>query len=750
MKGLPTKSQVMDWIAENPDRATKRDIARAFGVKGADRIDLKRMLRELEGSGHLGRRRKVFQDPDRLPPVAVLEVRGANLDGDLFAGPLEWKGKGPEPRILVAHRPSGPALGRGDRILARLTPVKAEGHAFEARLIRRIGQNPRKIFGIYRTGPDGGRIMPIEKGSDREWRVDDNATSGARNGELVEGESVSQKGRIGIPSARITATLGDPAAPGSVSLIAIHQHGIPDDFGDEVIAEAEAAKPIGFEGREDLCELPFVTIDPEDARDHDDACFAKPDTDPKNPNGHIVWVAIADVAAHVRSGTALDAEARRRGNSTYFADRVVPMLPERLSGDLCSLREGHRRACIAVELKLDSKGNRLAYRFTRALMKSVASLSYREVQTVKDGVPNEKCAHLAADVIHPLFDAYRSVRRAREERQPLDLELPERVIALSHDGTVESVGLKERLDAHRLIEEFMILANVAAAEDLFARQCRLLYRVHEEPAPERLDALREVAQASGLTLAKGQVLRTRHLNSLLAQAKGSEFDELVNLSTLRAMQQAYYHPENFGHFGLALRSYAHFTSPIRRYADLIVHRALISAHGWGDDGLSPDDIDRLEAAAKHISDTERRSMVAERETNDRYLAAYLSERVGSEFTGRINGIQRFGAFVRLDETGADGLIPVRSIGQEFFYHDSRNQTLKGEKSGLELSVGLAVRVRLSDAVPVTGGLTFELLEVNGKALSSLSKRRGPVMPNRGKAKSRRRAVKASRRSERRR
>ncbi len=744
MKGLPSESQVLDWISENPDRASKRDIARAFGVKGADRVELKRMLRELENGGQVQRRRKAYRDPDRLPPVAVLEVKGPDADGDLFAGPMEWRGEGPEPRVLVRHQPFGPALAKGDRVLARLTEVKAEDHAYEARPIRRLDRNPRKILGVFHSGTEGGRIVPVKKGGDREWHVAARATSGARDNELVEAEPVGRDGRIGGPAARITATLGDAAAPGSVSSIAIHEHGIPDGFPDEAIAEADAAERIGLAGREDLRGLPFVTIDPEDARDHDDACFAKPDMDPKNPGGHIVWVAIADVAAYVRPGTALDAEARRRGNSTYFPDRVVPMLPERLSSDLCSLREGVPRACIAVELKLDSRGDRLAHRFTRGLMESVASLDYGEVQAARDGAADGRCADLADDVIHPLFDAYHAVRRARERRQPLDLELPERVIALSDDGKVVSVGLKDRLDAHRLIEEFMILANVAAAEELFARKRPLLYRVHEEPDPERLEALREVARASGFTLAKGQASRTGQLNSLLAQAKGGEFDELVNLCTLRAMRQAYYHPGNFGHFGLALRSYAHFTSPIRRYADLIVHRALISGHDWGDDGLSPDDIGRLEATARHISGTERRSMAAERDTTDRYLADYLSERVGSEFTGRINGVQRFGVFVRLDGTGADGLVPVRSIGREFFLYDSGEQSLTGKESGLVLSVGLAVRVRLSEAVPVTGGLTLELLEVNGETLPNRPERYASGALKRGMTKVRRKVTKTGR------
>ena len=744
MSSLPTKEQILEWISENPTQTAKRDIARAFGIKGAARIDLKRMLKELEAEGQLEKRRKTYRDPEKLPPVSVLQVLAPNADGDLFAHPLEWQGEGPEPAVLVMPRASDPALGEGDRILARLTEVKAEDHAYEARLIRRIGTNPRKMLGIFRKGTEGGRILPIDKGAEKEWRVPAGAEHGARDGELVEAEQAGPKNRMGLPGARIIARLGDPSAPRAVSLIAIHQHGIPDEFPDDVIAEADRAKPVGLGKREDLRELPLITIDPADARDHDDACFARADDDPKNPGGHIVWVAIADVAAYVTPGTALDREARKRGNSTYFPDRVVPMLPDRLSGDLCSLHEGVPRACLAVEMVLDAQGTKLRHRFTRGLMKSVASLNYVEVQEARDGAANQTCAPLMDDIITPLYAAYEATKHARAKRQPLDLDLPERKIVLGEDGKVASVALRDRLDAHRLIEEFMILANVAAAEELFARKRPLLYRVHEEPAPERLEALREVAQASGFTLAKGQVLQTRHLNTLLAQAENSEFDELINMSTLRSMQQAYYHPENFGHFGLALRSYAHFTSPIRRYSDLIVHRALISGHGWGKDGLSPEDIDRLEDTAKHISDTERRSMTAERDTNDRYLAAYLSDRVGNEFTGRITGIQRFGAFVQLDETGADGLVPVRSIGREYFRYDGDAQTLMGEDTGLELGIGQRVTVRLSEAVPVTGGLLLDLLEVGGKPLPQGPKRGTKSATRRKPAKARRKGEKAAR------
>ncbi len=718
MAQLPTKKDVLEWIASNPTLTAKRDIAKAFGIKGAARIDLKRLLRELEEEGHLEKRKKTYRDPDRLPPVSVLQIDTPDENGDLFARPMEWQGEGQEPRVLVMPRASDPALGQGDRILARLTPVSEQDHHYEARLIRRIGTNPLRVLGLFRLGAEGGRIVPIDKGNDKEWQVPAGATHGAKDGELVEAEQAGPKSRMGLPKARIVNRLGDPSAPKAVSLIAIHQHGIPDRFPDEVIAQADSAKPMGLNGRTDLRDMPLITIDPWDARDHDDACFAQSDPDPKNNGGHVIWVAIADVAAYVTPGSALDREAKKRGNSTYFPDRVVPMLPDRLSGDLCSLHEGVPRACIAVEMRIDANGNKIAHRFVRGLMRSPAALNYEEVQAAIDGNPNDRTAALVEPVLKPLYAAYAALTKAREERQPLALDLPERQIVLSDEGQVSSVNFKDRLDAHRLIEEFMVLANVAAAETLIAKRTELLFRVHEEPSPEKLDALRETAQASGLSLAKGQVLQTRHLNRLLLQAADTDESELINLSTLRAMTQAYYSPQNFGHFGLALKSYAHFTSPIRRYADLIVHRALITAHGWGADGLSHDELERLEQTASHISDTERRSMVAERDTTDRYLAAFLSERVGDEFEGRVSGIAKFGVFVKLDGSGADGLVPMRSIGNEYFHFDRDAGTLMGSDTGMVIALGQRATVRLAEAVPVTGGIALDLLALDGQRLPS--------------------------------
>jgi len=727
MTRLPSKTELAQWLSEQDGTPTLRDIGRAFGIKGgAAKIDLKRLLSELESDG-LYERRKRRGSEGGIPPVGIVKVAGPDAMGDLLAVPADWQGEGDPPRIQMIERPGQPALGKGDRVLAKLLPAEDGYHAHP---IRKLQTGPRTVLGIYRAGSEGGRILPIDKGADMEWRVASADAKGAKDGELVEAEQTSRS-HLGLPRARITQRLGDPGAPRAVSLIAIHQHGIPDHFPDAVLAEAEAAPEASAEGREDLTGLALLTIDPSDARDHDDAVFAQ--VDPANPGGFVVWVAIADVAAYVRPGSELDREARLRGNSTYFPDRVVPMLPDRLSGDLCSLHEGVDRPVLAVRMEVDAQGEKRAHRFVRGIMRSRASLSYEQAQAAFEGRHDAQTEPLAGSLAD-LYAVWQATLKARALRQPLDLDLPERRIVLGEDGQVQSVAFKDRLDAHKVIEEFMVMANVAAAEELIARRSPLLFRVHEEPAQEKIDALREVAEGAGLVLAKGQVLQTRHLNKLLEQAQGGEFDELINMATLRSMTQAYYAPENYGHFGLALRNYAHFTSPIRRYSDLIVHRALIRAHRWGTDGLSDWDVERLAETATQISETERRSMAAERDTTDRYLAAFMADRIGATFAGRIAGVARFGLFVKLDETGADGLVPIRSLGNEYFHHDADSQTLRGEKTGTVLGLGQRVTVKLAEAEAMTGGLLLELLDVEGEAMArAKGGKRGRGAPRKGAA-----------------
>jgi ribonuclease R len=691
---LPSAADLREWLATAPGPVTLKAVAKAFGVKGALKDDLKRLMDE--ALPPKPRKEKAFRSP-----IGIYEVSDITTEGEVIARPLDHEG----PELPL---PDGMALSLGERFLGR-----SEQSA--VRLIRRLTDVPDKVAGILRVTPSGARIVPLTKGESREWQVPEGMLFGAKDGELVEAEPLSKGSRMGLPRARVIARIGDPSAPKAVSLTAIWQHGIPDQFPADVLAEADHAA-LPNDKRTDLTHIPFLTIDPSDARDHDDAIAAKP-----IDGGFICYVAIADVAAFVRPGTALDREALKRGNSTYFPDRVVPMLPDRLSGDLCSLHEGVERPVLVAEIQIDRDGRRTKSEFLRATIRSRASLSY---ETAQGELDDGKGPH--HEILLPLHDAWQALQKERASRQPLNLELPERKITLDDQGRVIDISFRPHLATHQLIEDFMILANVAVAEELIAQKRPQILRVHAEPDREKLKSLSDTAQASGMVLAKGQVIMTRHLNKLLAQADGTEFDELINMSVLRSMAQAVYSPDNIGHFGLALRNYAHFTSPIRRYSDLVTHRTLISALKLGEDGLKGDE--DLQQIADHISLTERRSMLAERETTDRYLAAYMSERIGEEMEGRISGVQKFGCFVKLNDSGADGLVPVRSLGDEFFRFDARTNTLTGIDSGVTLAMGQRVTVKLMEAIPVTGGLMLEIIAVDGKPLTArrIIRRRGPV------------------------
>ena len=503
--------------------------------------------------------------------------------------------------------------------------------------------------------------------------------------------------------------MGREDDPRAASLIAIHAHGIPTGFPEAAEIEAEAAREPVLVGREDLRALPLITIDPPDARDHDDAVYAEPDADPANPGGWVVWVAIADVAAYVRPGSALDRTAREKGNSVYFPDRVEPMLPERLSAGLCSLRAGENRACLAVRMVFDASGRKTGHRFVRGLMRSAAKLSYEQAQAAIEGSPDDVTGPLLEPVLKPLYAAYDRLLSARRARSPLAIESPERRIVMDSEGRIAAIRRRAVLPAHQLIEEMMIQANVSAAQTLEARRTPLIYRVHDTPSQEKVHALADFLATLGLPWSKGEAPRTDRLNRLLEETRESPNAAIINEVVLRSQMQAIYDTDNIGHFGLNLDRYAHFTSPIRRYADLIVHRGLIRALGLGEDGLTDRDIAQLKGTAEMITAAERRAMAAERDAIDRYVAAFLADRVGATFTGRISGVTRFGLFIRLDETGADGLIPISRLGGEFFIHDETAHALVGERSGAHWPLGLPVEVRLVEATPVTGGLLFDML-----------------------------------------
>lgn len=705
----PSREDILRYITENPDRAGKREIAKAFSLKSDDRVWLKDMLREMQDEGLLQKQRKRLVRSGTLPHVAVLDIFGRDSDGSLLGRPTEAVESNGDLIVLIRTSRNGPVAGIGDRVLAKTFPADTDsGPPYTARIMKVFEKRRETSLGVFRTASDGTlRIVPVER-RQPELMVDPEFRGSAKDGDLVEAEPM-RVGRYGLPRAKVLTVLGSLTSEKAVSMIAIHAHEIPHIFPADVLAEADAIKPVGLAGREDWRDIPLITIDPADAKDHDDAVFAVPDPDEANPDGFIVTVAIADVAAYVQPGSALDREALKRGNSVYFPDRVVPMLPERLSNDLCSLKEDVDRPALAVRMTFSAEGKKLRHSFHRVTMRSAAKLAYPQAQAAIDGNPDDKTAALLEPVLKPLWSAYGALRRGRQAREPLELDLPERKIILKPDGTVDRVTTPERLDAHKLIEEFMIQANVAAAETLENKRQPLIYRTHDGPSLAKQESLREFLQTIGISLARGAQLRPSQMNRILERVRGEDNETLVNEVVLRSQSQAEYSPENIGHFGLNLHRYAHFTSPIRRYADLIVHRALIGALGLGSGGLTGSEEARLEEIAALISATERRAMAAERDTVDRLISGYLSEKIGETFEARISGVTKAGLFVQLQEFGADGFIPISTLGDDYYRFDEGAHALYGERSGKGYRLADTVEVRLIENAPLAGSMRFEML-----------------------------------------
>lgn len=711
--GLPSRQQILDFIASSDTPAGKREIAKGFGLHGADKIALKALLKDMTDEGLIdiapGR---AFHKMGGVPKVTVLRVTDA--DGDtVWAVPERWEAEGiPQPRLRVIERGrKASALGPGDRILAR---TEEAGSGWVAHPMKTLARGEEQILGVLRE--EGGRLFlaGLDKKMNRDLPVVDRGD--AEPGDLVLAEKTGRPPRI---MAKVVERLGDPFAPRSFSMIAIAKHGIPNVFSPELIAEAErvARQPLG-DDREDLRHLPIVAIDPIDARDHDDAVWATPDDDPANEGGFRAIVAIADVSFYVRPGSFLDKEARKRGNSVYFPDRVVPMLPEVLSADVCSLKADQDRAAMACHLRIGKDGEILDWRFTRAVVRLAANIAYEHAQAAVDAAkagetPETVDADLTKTALLPLWDCWAALSRARDKRSPLDLDLPERRVVLDEQGRILSVAPRERLDAHRLIEDFMIAANVAAAKALERKKAPVMYRIHEPPSREKLTALKDYLKTFDMSFALGQVIRPATFNHILGTLKEHEAREEIMTQVLRTQTQAYYGPQNAGHFGLALGSYAHFTSPIRRYSDLIVHRSLVDAYKLGAGGLSAEDAANMERVGELISSLERRAMEAERETVDRYVAAYLSQHVGEVMDAKITGVAAFGFFATVEGVGGDGLVPARDLGREYFRHDEASQRLIGEETGEFFALGQKLKLRLVEANPVSGALRFELPDGKG-------------------------------------
>jgi ribonuclease R len=714
--GLPSRKQILDFIASSDQPAGKREIARAFGLSGQDKIDLKRLLKDMADEGLIDSSPgRAFHKSGGVPKVTVLRVQSVDDAGNAWAVPEQWHAETPPPRLRLIERGRRGALGIGDRVLAR---TEERGQGFIAHPMKKLERAAELVLGVVKREGPRFWLSPVDKRERRELAIAD--LKDAEVGDLVLCEVTGRPPRA---QARVDAVLGDPFAPRSFSLIAIHKHGLRHEFAEGAIDEAHRVSKQPLGEREDLTHLPIVAIDPEDARDHDDAIWAEPDGE----GGWNAVVAIADVSFYVRPGSELDREARARGNSVYFPDRVVPMLPEELSADICSLKHGEDRAAMVCHLKISKDGEIRSWRFTRAKVRIAANIAYEDAQTAIDASAEERievssptCAmpdvegpvpkDLVEKTLKPLWSCWRALFAARLKRDPLELDVPERRVMLDEKGRITSIAPRDRLEAHRLVEDFMIAANVAAARALEAKKAPVMYRVHEPPSREKLVALKDYLKAFGIEFALGQVIKPGTFNRVIERLGESDGREEIMEQVLRTQMQARYGPDRLGHFGLALATYAHFTSPIRRYADLLVHRALVSAYRLGDGGLPAGEDERFEQIGEQISMLERRAMEAERETVDRYVAAYLSDQVGQLVECRITGVQPFGFFAAVEDLGGDGLLFAKDLGREYFRYDEASRQLIGEETGEAYRVGQRLTLRLAEANPISGSLRFELPE----------------------------------------
>jgi ribonuclease R len=699
---IPSPEDVIEFLKNSSAPRTKREMVRAFGIKGDGRRLFNQTLRGLEQDGQLVKHKGGgYSVPDTLPKVLTIIVTEVTIDGDVYATPETWDKtlQGEPPVILISPDKKGhPSVAKDDRALVELR--RTDKDEYEARIIRRLGEVKGNVMGMVTKQRNGYVLKPTDKRAKYDFDLKEADLNGAKDGDLVLAALQSQRG-LKRQRAQIVEVIGSSSDIKSVSLISLHEAGLSEKFPDEVIAETVGMKVPDVKGREDLRDIPLVTIDGADARDFDDAVYAE-----KTTQGYKIIVAIADVAHYVRSGSPLDQEAFKRGNSTYFPDRVIPMLPEALSNDLCSLRPRENRACMAMHMEIDDDGKLLSQRVSKALMRSEARLIYEQVQAAKDGTPDDLTAPLMERVINPLYDAYNVLWKAREKRHALELDLPEKQILINDKNEMVGITQRSRLDAHKMIEEFMILANVAAARVLEGKKRSCVYRVHERPDGSKIDSVRDFIESFGLSLPKGQITSNQQINQILLKASELPYKHLIHQVLLRAQSQARYSPENAGHFGLALQRYAHFTSPIRRYADLIVHRSLAGLLTDGEEA-------ELESICEHISATERVSAQAERSAVDRFTSAFMQDKVGATFTGRITGVTRAGLFIMLDETGADGLLPMRTLPDDYYVHDEKQHALIGRKSKRIYRLGAEIQVRIKEADPVSGGMIFETVNAFG-------------------------------------
>ena len=699
---LPSREMILEVLDREGVPLSEDALASLLGIETHEREGFARRLSAMEREGQVMRNRRgaiLVADKAGLVKGRVMGhpdgfgfLKPEDGSEDLFLGPKQM------------HK----AL-HGDTVLARVTGLDRRGRR-EGSIVEVLMRSHRKVVGRLFVEQGVMFIVAEDKRIAQDFLVPPDGAKGAKHGQVVEAEIVQQPSPHAEPIARVVEILGNYADPGMEIEIALRKHDLPTEFSGE--SEKQAAKygdkvlAKDLKGRKDLRDLPFVTIDGETARDFDDAVCCVP-----LPKGFRLWVAIADVSHYVRPGDALDRDSRERGNSVYFPRRVIPMLPEALSNELCSLKPEVDRLTMVCEMEVSPAGAVRHYAFYAAVIHSHARLTYTRVAaTLAGGKADPPVAKALVPSLENLNAAFKALLGARAKRGAIDFDSVETQMIFDGHGKIERIVRVERNDAHRLIEECMLAANVCASDFLLQNNQPSLYRVHEGPTPEKLEALRSMLKDFGLTLSGGDLPHAKDYAQLLGRIKDKPYAGLLQTVMLRSLRQAVYSPANVGHFGLAYEGYTHFTSPIRRYPDLVVHRAIKAVLG----GASHDAGD-WNALGVHCSETERRADDATRDVENWLKCYFMQDHVGDEFEGTVSGVTGFGLFVTLDELFIDGLVHISDLGADYYQYDQQRHLLRGERTGVRYQLGARVKVRVVRVDIETTKIDFVLVNAAGGA-----------------------------------
>ena len=694
---LPSREFLLQLLEEAGEPVDPEELGARLGLEAEEWDPFLNRLRAMQRDGQLlFNRRGALCLPDKIELKAG-RVEG-HPDGFGFFVPDDGSGD-----MFLSEKEMHGVL-HGDRVMAREHGVDRRGRK-EAKIVEVLERANHHVVGRYYTEKGVQWVVAENKRINQDILIPPGAELKAKLGQVVMVEIVDQPTKHTPATGRVTEVLGNYADPGMEIEIALRKHDLPHEFSDKALAQArkypKGVTKRDIEGREDLRELPLVTIDGEDARDFDDAVYCQ-----RQGRGYKLWVAIADVSHYVQPGSPLDREAYERGNSVYFPRRVIPMLPEELSNGLCSLNPKVDRLCMVCEMDIGATGSIKKYRFYPAVMHSRARLTYTQVWAWLSG--ESKPPRDQAWLMEPLQDLYslfKVMLKARWARGAIDFETLETKILFDEHDKIERIVPYERNDAHRVIEECMLAANVCASEFLQKKKHPALYRVHEGPTPVKLKALQEFMAEFGFVLTGGDDPHAKDYAELLKKIKGRPDEQLLQTVMLRSLQQAQYSPENVGHFGLAYEAYTHFTSPIRRYPDLLVHRAIKACLEGGQ--FSPGNWEEIGA---HCSATERRADEATRDVVNWLKCYYMQDKLGEVFDGVISSVASFGIFVALNDIFVEGLVHVSDLGRDYFHFDAARHQMLGERTGQRYRLGDTVRVRVARVDLESAKIDFVLAE----------------------------------------